>query len=107
MVSTWTEYLRLGKNRDGTARLEICQYEALAEAEYDDDGNELPLPAQINGKQVIGVEDGYIIGGPLSCWHDEFLVFGIGEIDLATGWLKDNGFNTDKEIIAELQKAVG
>ena len=85
--------------------LEICQYEALAEAKYDDDGNELPLPAQIDGKEVIGVEDGYIIGGTLSCWDDRFLVFGIGQIDVAITWLKSNGFKPDNEIIAELQKA--
>jgi hypothetical protein len=38
MASTWNEYLRLDKNNDGTAKLEICQHEALAEAEFDEDG---------------------------------------------------------------------
>jgi hypothetical protein len=103
MVSAWNEYLRLDKNDDGTAKLEFCQYEALAEAECDEDGNELPLPAQIDGKDIIGVEDGYVVGGSLSCWDDGFLVFGIGEIDAAITWLKSNGFKTDNEIIAELQ----
>jgi hypothetical protein len=107
MVSTWNEYLRLDKNNDGTARLEICQYEVLAEVEYDEDGNELPLPTQIDRKDIIGVEDGYVVGGSLSCRDDQFLVFGIGEIDVAITWLNNNGFKTDNEIIAELQKAVG
>ena len=51
MVSTWNEYLRLDKNPDGAAKLEICRYEALAEAEYDEDGELLALPAQIDGKR--------------------------------------------------------
>ena len=32
MVSTWTEYLRLSKVGSGAALLEVCRYEALAEA---------------------------------------------------------------------------
>jgi hypothetical protein len=107
MVSTWNEYLRLDKNDDGTAKLEICQYESLAEAECDDDGNDLPLPTQIEGKDVIGVEDGYIVGGPLSCYDDRFIVFGLGEIDLAITWLKTQMFKTDDKMIAALRKAVG
>jgi hypothetical protein len=106
MVSTWNEYLRVDRNGDGTAKLEICRYEALTEAEYDEDGNELPLPAQIDGKDVIGVEDDYVVGGSLSCWDDRFLVFSIGEIEVAISWLKSNGFKTGTEIIGELQKAV-
>lgn len=107
MVSIWNEYLRLNKNDDGTATLEICQYETLAEVEYDEDGNELPLPTQVNGKDVIGVEHGYIVGGPLSCCGDRFLVFGPGEIDVATAWLKSQRFETDNEMIVALQEAVG
>jgi hypothetical protein len=107
MTSTWNEYLRLDQNHDGTAKLEICRYEALAEAEFDDDGNQLPLPDQIDGKDVVGVEDDYVVGGSLSCWDDRFLVFGIGEIPVAITWLESNGFKTDKEIIAAMQKAVG
>ena len=58
LVSVW--------NHDGTAKVEICQYEVLAEVERDDDGNELPLPKHIGGKEVISVEDGYIVGGAVS-----------------------------------------
>jgi hypothetical protein len=107
MVSTWNEYLVLDRNHDGNAKLEICQYEALAEAECDDDGNELPLPKHINGKEVIGVEDGYIVGGALACYDDRSLIYGPREIKVAIEWLKTKGFKIDNDLIAELQKAVG
>ena len=104
MVSTWNEYLRLNKNDDGTAKLEVCQYEALGQVECDEEGNDLPVPDQINGKEVIGVEDGYIIGGTLICHDDKSIIYGPGEIDDAVSWLKSEGF--DNDLIAELRKAV-
>jgi hypothetical protein len=39
MASTWTEYLRLDKEDDNSAVLEICQYEVLGEARSDEEGN--------------------------------------------------------------------
>lgn len=107
MVSTWNEYLRLDKNDGGTAKLEVCQYEVLAEVECDEDGNELPVPEHINGKEVIGVEDGYVVGGTLACEDDRSLIYGPGEIDDAIEWLKSEGFKVDHDLIVELQKAVG
>src|SRR5262245_61190377 len=87
MVITWNEYLRLHKNDDGTATLEICQYMPLAEVGYDEDGNELAVPEYANGEKVVGVEDGVIVGGALA-WHDErSLVYGPDQIDLAVEWL--------------------
>ena len=57
MTSVWNEYLRLSRDRDGTARLEICRHEVLAEWEEDEDGELLPLPDEIDGKQVVGIEE--------------------------------------------------
>jgi hypothetical protein len=107
MVSAWNEYLRLDMNDDGTAKLEVCQYDVLAEVEFDDDGNELPLPKHINGEEVIGVEDGYIVGGALACYDDRSLIYGSREIKVAIEWLKTEGFKIDNDLIAELRKAVG
>jgi hypothetical protein len=106
MVSTWNGYLRLYKNEDGTASLEVCQYEVLAEVEYDEDGNELPVPEYIDGERVEGVEDGYIVGGKLGCSNGDSLIYGPDEIDLTVKWLKTKGFEVDGDLIAELQKAV-
>ena len=106
MVSTWNDYLRLDKNDDGTAKLEICQYELLAEVEFDEDGNELPVPESIHGEKIVGVEDGYIVGGALACYDDRPLIYRPGEIIVAIEWLKAEGFKVDHVLIAELQKAV-
>jgi hypothetical protein len=107
MVSTWNEYLRLDKNDDGTATLEICQYECLAEVEHDEDGNELPVSEYVVGKKVVGVEDGcYIVGGVLACYDDRSLVYGPDQIDLAVEWLKTERFQIDDDLIAELRSAV-
>jgi hypothetical protein len=96
----------LSKNGDGTATLEICQYEALGEVEFDEDGNELPVPEEINGEEVIGVQDGYIMGGTLACDGDRSLIYDAGEIDAAVEWLKSERFEVDNDLIAELQIAV-
>lgn len=95
MISSWHEYLRLSKNVDGTAQLEICQYQVLGEVECDEDGNELPVPKEINGEEVIGVEDGYIIGAALACDGDKSIIYGVGEVDAAVEWLKSEGFVAD------------
>ena len=67
MVSMWNEYLRLDKNGDCTAYLKICQYEILGEAERDEDGKALQVSEYVNDKEVVGIEDGYFVGGALSC----------------------------------------
>ena len=62
--------MRLRKEDEGTAVLEICMYEALAELEADDEGK-VVVPEEIYGVKVIGVEGGIIIGGELSCDNDK------------------------------------
>jgi hypothetical protein len=106
MVSTRNEYLRLDKNNDGTATLEICQHMSLAEVEHDEDGNELPVPKYVNGEKVVGVEDGVIVGGALGCYDDRSLVYGPDQIDLAVEWLETEQFQIDDDLIAELRNAV-
>ena len=46
-------------------RVSVCQYESLLEypAAQDEDGNEVPSPSSMDGKEVVGVEDGYIVVG--------------------------------------------
>ncbi len=104
MASTWTEYLCVRVLAGGRARLEVCQYEALAENSFfDDDGNPTQLPTHIDGKEVVGIEDDYVVGGELTCHDIEdpelALEFGRQDQDLVNDWLNAHHFNlTEREL---------
>jgi hypothetical protein len=65
----------------------------LAEVEYDEDGSPLPIPDEIDGKRVVGVEDGQIIGGQL---HNEYgqndFSFSVENAEGAFEWLGMQGW---------------
>ena len=95
-TSVWNEYLCKTLLPGWGRYLEVCQYEVLAEFDggYDDDGNELPLPAEWNGKKVVDQVDGYLIGGELERWNDD----GVFEMvsykpELARAWAEAKGFD--------------
>jgi hypothetical protein len=110
MASTWNEHLRLTKNEDGTASLHVCQYDVLGEySEYcsaDEAGNTPPLPDEIDGWPVVGVEDGYIVGGQLSPSEEEELTYSAKDVDDAIQWVVSEGFDLTEKLIEELRKAV-
>lgn len=73
---------------------------------FDEDGNELPIPTHIDGKEVVGVEDDYVIGGDLAC-HDVgdaalALEFGNDDKQLVDEWLSDVQFDLTDEELKEL-----
>jgi hypothetical protein len=106
MVSTWTEYLRLSVIGEGSASLEICQYEVLAEADYGEDDEDQPLPEQLEGKKVVGIsQDGYVVGGDLVCGDDQFS-FTRADIEEALQWLSDENWKVTKEMTDELRSSV-
>jgi hypothetical protein len=105
MASTWTEYLRLDKKDDNSAVLEICQYEVLGQMQGDEEGNPM-LPPDIDPKEVVRIEDGYICGGVLTSEYGASMQFTTETISEATEWLKDNGWKCNAELLAELAKAV-
>jgi hypothetical protein len=106
-TSVWNEYLCLNLNGPGKAAIQVCRYEALAEYERpEDDEGEIPLPAEIDGKTVVGVEDGYIVGGELVCCDDREMVYGLDEIDDVVEQLKDYQFHVDASIVEQLKVAV-
>lgn len=67
MSSTWMEYLTLTKGQEHRYLIASASYDALAEANeyFNEEKDDYEIPTEINGKKVIGVEDGYIIGGEL------------------------------------------
>jgi hypothetical protein len=94
MGSAWTEYLCLCRDGDRVV-LSSCGYEVLADIYSfeveDDDGNvEHELPDTIDGKAVVGIEDGeYVIGGDLVPHDDDAeITLGSGEIEEARKWLE-------------------
>jgi hypothetical protein len=105
MVSNWTEYLRLSKPDHDSALLEICQYEALGEQTSNDEGEPEEPPDEIDGKKVVGIEDGIIIGGDLICYN-EFIHFIEQTLPDAISWLGDI-WTTSNELLRELAIVVG
>ena len=107
MMSTWTEYLRLNIEHEGTAILEICKYEALAELEADDEGK-VVVPEEIYGVKVVGVEGGLIIGGELICDNDEKrFTFTQATLADAISWLEAERWKASEQMLEELTKSVG
>ena len=107
MASTFTEYLRLSKTGEDSALLEICMYEALGELRWDEEGEPAEPPAEIDGKTVVGVDDGIIVGGDLTCSNDDDLFFFTkNSLPDAIGWLASKGWESGDGLVAELAKAV-
>ena len=106
LASTWNEYLTIRKISPGKAMLEICQYEVLAEwSGYEDEaGNETPIPKTYNGKKVIGVEDGYLVGGNLSVSEGGEFEVSISTLKDAKSWIAEEGFSVGNNINRVLQR---
>jgi hypothetical protein len=58
-----------------TALLELCQYEVLGELQPSEDGERFVFPEEIDPSEVVGTEDGIIIGGQLLCSDDDSFCF--------------------------------
>jgi hypothetical protein len=105
MMDCWQEYLRLARNKDGSATLAVCRYEPLASAEqFTDEQGELSLPDEIAGKTVVGVEGEWIVGGELTCSGSGW-TYSATEISSAIDWVRVNGWVATNSIVAELFQA--
>jgi hypothetical protein len=106
LASAWNEYLTIRNIGPGRARLEICQYEVLAEwfAREDEDGNEILVPSIYKGKKVVGVEDGYLVGGDLIPSDSDWCEVDTTDIDEAIDWIKSEKFKVGHDIKASLLK---
>ena len=99
--------MRLRKEDEGTAVLEICMYEALAELEADDEGK-VVVPEEIYGVKVVGVEGGIIIGGELICDNNEKrFTFTQATLSDAISWLEAQRWKASEQMLEELMKSVG
>jgi len=101
MVSTWTEYLCIRKVGE-QIELSIRMYEGIGEyyEGYPRQENraEVPLPKQIGGKAVMGVDvDAEVVfGGELTCISDDqCALFERDDLNGAQLWLDNDGWDTD------------
>jgi hypothetical protein len=91
--------------QDGKVTLDIRQYEVLAEADrFENDNGELELPDSINGKAVIGLEDGYVVGGDLQRSDDWELCVAHAHVESAVVTLREQ-FDLDDEAVTLLKNA--
>lgn len=96
MVSTWTELLVLKADNEGRFYLAICQQEVLGsiydlpeDERYDDDG-EPRIPAEFEGKPVVGLSDGEWLQGPDLEETDTSAAFEFGSLLVADEFLAEH-----------------
>jgi hypothetical protein len=108
IVSTWTEHLTISRGQTKKYLIALAGYDALAEADdyFNEDKGEYELPTHINGQEVIGTEDCYVIGGALMINTDwlglEFDDPGTPEL---TQWLRDFGWDNQVRV-TDIKKAL-
>jgi hypothetical protein len=108
MLSTWTEYLCVRRLKPGAAIAEICVYEILCEfSRYDEDDNELEIPTEVAGKEVVRYEDGYLVGGALGRRNDDsYYEYTIKDLDDLKEWIRANDFELNDIALTTLDKAL-
>lgn len=92
MTSTWTEYLVLTRGQSKKYLLAPAGYDALAEANdyFDENADDYKLPLEINGRKIIGIQDGWVIGGDLGINMDwSGLEFDSPDEPEVAAWLDD------------------
>lgn len=81
MVSNWTEYLCLHRSPGLRWRLDIRGFEVVGEShEYEDEDGE--LPDTIDGWDVVGTEDGFVIINNLVLHSDAYPTYEFDKIDV-------------------------
>jgi len=82
MASTWTEYLCLHRT-SGKWCVDIRGYELIGKAsDYEDEEGKLNLPDQIDGREVVGIDqDGYVTVNNLVLHSDSYPVYEFDTFD--------------------------
>lgn len=109
MVSSWTEYLCLDREADGSYALAVKGYEILGSISeyYNEETEQYEIPDEIDGESVIGQEDEYIVGGSLQSHSDEIypLEFAIPKKEEIEEWLSGVA-NWDPSIVTKVLEMV-
>jgi hypothetical protein len=81
MVDCWTEYLCLHRTFEGKWCIDIRSFEMVGEAsDYEDDDGK--LPDQIDGYDVVGIEDGYVTIDHLVLHSDDYPSYEFDKFDV-------------------------
>ena len=75
-----------------------AQYEVLGLAnDFYNEADELEIPSEIDGKRVIGMEDGYVLGGDLSLEFSQYTTLQFFEPNKEEigNWLASEGWSLD------------
>ena len=87
-ASTWNEYLCIERRSQTSFLLSVRGYDVLGEVtEYTNDDGKIDLPDTIDGNDVHGIEDMYVVGGYLSPRFDDDFVFSDPGHDDVDKWL--------------------
>jgi hypothetical protein len=95
-VDSWTEYLCMERNKDGSITLTSRAHQILAEAgRYKERGW---LPETIRGKEVAGYDGDYVVGGRLVPRDGNAeLTVSPNQFDVAARWLIGRKWDTQSE----------
>lgn len=106
-VSHWTQYLCIRHVRPGLAAVEICKYEVLCDfSPYDEDDNPVEIPREMDGKKVIGFEDGFLVGGELGPEDDDSTYeYTLADLNSALEWIGENHFHLNDISRATVKRA--
>jgi hypothetical protein len=87
---------------------EICVHEILCEFScYDEDDNEREIPTEVDGKEVIRYQDGYLVGGELGRKDDNsYYEYTTKDLNALKEWIKENDFELNEIALATLKKAL-
>lgn len=108
IVSTWTEHLTISCGQTKRYLIAHAGYDALAEANeyYNEDKDEYDIPSHINGQEVVGIEDGYVIGGALMINTDwSGLEFDDPDEPELAQWLTDSEWGS-KVKVTDIKRAL-
>ncbi len=104
-LDTWTEYLCLQEQPDGSVVLSRRGYPIIAVAEeLDEDQDGEPIcPDFIDGVEVTGFDGEYVFGGELVlCDDDAEVRLWPGDFGLAYRWLEHNGWHRHTELFTAI-----
>jgi hypothetical protein len=106
IASTWSEYLCIQRMSCRKYDVFVGGYEVIGEVSdfYDEEQDEEIIPDQIDGCDVVGVEDGYIVGGEIVRNEGE------GQVTISKNpdqtfdvWLEELKWKSDK-VVPEIRK---
>ena len=101
MASSWDEYLVLRLKDDGSYLLFTGKFEVLEDASgyWNDETEDYDLPEEIDGKEVLWVSDGYVIGGDLDYFNaEEAVEFKKANSKTVRDWLEATAWADDVDI---------